>query len=100
MNLKEARKKLKELAGRSPVAGGPSNLSAYNFRPDRIVRVVHGDGSVMFFSHAFALTCEDWYFVLTEHNGYHLYNKEDCEVTGYRAAKIQSVENFEANRNL
>jgi len=100
MNLKEAREKLEEFAGRSPVAGGPSNLTAYNFLADRMVKVIHQDGSAMFFSYAFALSYENWYFVLTEHNGYHLYNKDDCEVIGYRGASIQSVEDYEANRDL
>ena len=95
MNLKEAQKKLKELT--RPKADS-SNLSVCDFRSDRAVRIEHEDGSIIFFTHAFALSHEEWYFVFTEHNGYHLYHKEDVILYEYREVKTQSTANFEAER--
>lgn len=48
----------------------------------REVTVRHHDGSVLVFEHAFTVTAGDHHAVFTEHNGYHVFHREDVTQIG------------------
>ena len=87
----QAEQKMKELVGSGP---RDTKLTTHDFH-GQTVKVKHDDGTFMFFESAFALRWKDWYFVFTEHNGYHLFNKEECQVIQYQSKNIEHAEEFE-----
>lgn len=54
-------------------------LTAYNFK-DQYVLVEHKDGSKLLFAWAFYKDEGNYYYVFTEHQGYHVFNKDEVEV--------------------
>jgi len=90
---KEAEQKMKDVAGTGP---RDTKLTGHDFQDD-IVAVQHGDGTFLFFKSAFALKWKEWYFIFTEHNGYHLFNDEEgmCQITQYQNKDISPAEGFE-----
>ncbi|KKM97712.1 hypothetical protein LCGC14_1165300 [marine sediment metagenome] len=70
MNYKEAQKKATEIDNNLTIGGNNFN---------RIVHVVHQDGSTMLFHYAHVEDYDTWWFVFTEHTGWHVFAKEDLE---------------------
>lgn len=70
MNYSEAYEKAKLV---------DSGLKATDFQWNARVYVLHEDGSEMDFNYAFLMKDEDWVFVFTEHNGFHVWHLEDLE---------------------
>ena len=68
-------------------------LTAGMFCYDTLVTVKHEDGTEYHFRYAFVHQTEefeDYLFVYTEHNGFHVYHKADLEY--WQEWKLQSVE--------
>lgn len=57
-----------------------SKLTARDRRFGCCVQVVHEEGTVLFFNCAFALKEGVWYYIFTEHHGFHVYHEEDVLV--------------------
>lgn len=58
-------------------------LLATDTRFQRSVRLLHEDGSVMLWNHAFLMSIEnEWIVCFTEHHGFHVYHETD--LIGYR----------------
>jgi hypothetical protein len=72
-------------------------FTAYDFKPNGIVRVNHGDGTRYEFHCAFAklVTCneQEWLMVFSEHNGFHVFSVGDLnEDNGFGQFEIKPVE--------
>jgi len=65
-------------------------LSAYDFKGNEWVILLHEEGTQFLFRYAFLKTWKDWVFVFTEHHKFHVYHKTDLSYYGY--LKEQSVE--------
>jgi hypothetical protein len=50
----------------------------------RSVHVVHQDGSVFFFRHAFLMWKDNWVIVFSEHHGVHVYDQDDVETDEFQ----------------
>ena len=58
-------------------------LQATDPRFQRCVKILHEDGSVMMWNHAFLMSVEsEWIVCFTEHHGCHVYHETD--LIGYR----------------
>jgi hypothetical protein len=57
------------------------------------VYIVHGDFTTALFTNAFAINYNEWYFIFSEHNGYHIYHKEDLR----RINQLRDYNIFEYN---
>jgi hypothetical protein len=55
-------------------------LTAYDF-DDTCVLVEHKDGSRLLFAWAFYRDEGDYYYVFTEHQGYHVFCKDEVEIS-------------------
>lgn len=62
-------------------------LTADKFR--NTVKVIHSDGSILFFENAFGLQDKVWYYIFTEHCGRYLFYRYDVEVYQYNRSKIK-----------
>jgi len=58
-------------------------LLATDPRLRRAVKIIHDEGTVLFFDYAFAENHEDWVFIFTEHHGHHVYHESDVLVYQY-----------------
>lgn len=47
-----------------------------------IVREQHGMG-FLFYEDAFVVRKDEWFCVFTEHHGFHVYHRDDYDVTAY-----------------
>jgi hypothetical protein len=55
-------------------------LLATDPRFQHSVTIHHEEGTVLHFEWAFALTCGVWFFIFTEHHGFHVYARDDVEI--------------------
>lgn len=77
MNYKEAYKLAEEKN---------KTLTSYDFGYGSIVYVLHQDGTSLTFLNALAYKDKqwcDWYFVFTEHCGFHVFSKDDLSDIRY-----------------
>jgi len=59
-------------------------LRADDCRFNCAVKLLHGDGTVMFLEYAFVEKHDDWVFIFSEHNGYHIYHSSDLTWVQYK----------------
>lgn len=52
-------------------------LTAYDFKSDEWVLILHEEGTQLFFRSAFVKLWKDWVFIFTEHHKTHVYHKTD-----------------------
>jgi hypothetical protein len=76
-----AKKHLIELKNRLLRREKKNNKMLFNM--SRCVKIIHTDGSDMFFCSAFFVKEYNFYFIFTEHHGDMYYHKEDASVYEY-----------------
>jgi len=58
-------------------------LLATDPRFSRAVKIIHEEGTVLFFDYAFVERHEDWVFIFAEHHGHHVYHESDVQYYQY-----------------
>ena len=70
-------------------------LLATDVRFQRSVKILHEDGSVMVWNHAFLMSVEgEWIVCFTEHHGFHVYHETDLIEYKQYAAFISGMESL------
>ena len=59
-----------------------TKLSAYDFHPYSLVHIIHEEGTVLTYRHAFTKEWKDYVFVFTEHHGIQVHHKTDLSYWG------------------
>jgi len=70
------------------------------------VQIVHDDGSILFYEFAFVerhphdglqplKTGEGWWFIFTEHHGFHVYATDEVKIRQYKRADIKYHDNID-----
>jgi hypothetical protein len=57
-------------------------LTVQDFNSNKGVYIQHQDGSSFIFRYAFYETVDEYLFVYSEHNGYHIFHIEDLDTFG------------------
>jgi len=74
------------------IVANDSKLSAYDFRPDELVVVIHEEGTQLIYRSAFLKEWKDYVFIFTEHHDTLVYHKTDLySYKQYKENKINKL---------
>lgn len=86
MNYKEIKKYVETLA---------LSIKSTDSRFNRYVDVICNDGTILNLPNTFVFKYEEWYIVISEHQGHFIYNEEDIyKIHQYERIEIENEEYY------